>query len=205
MSGSVISSFIDLSLLSSGVVEKGRVRKKPRFKIKDLWEALALAAKKKRKCLLRYKKRKRGGTKEYLVAPYSFRDKPGGEVLFAYDFLSGRIKSFFKDGVTGVHMLSNRFRPRWDVELSFHDLAELLKVQSTEEFMHDGRAAQVGIKPEDVDQEQLEMGTKVEFEHTDDVEIARKIVLDHLAEFSTYYTSLKEMENKLREEQKEKK
>lgn len=103
----------------SELVEKGRVRKKPRYKIKDMWKALADAAKKKRKCLVRYKKsRKRGGgTYEYYVAPYSFRTKPGGEVLFAYDLVDGHIKSFFRENVTGVHVTDNRFVPKWDIEI----------------------------------------------------------------------------------------
>ena len=44
----------------------------------------------------------------------------------------------------------------------------------------------------DVDQEELSMGLSVESEHTDDPEIAKEIVLDHLAEDPQYYTHMKE-------------
>lgn len=38
---------------------------------------------------------------------------------------------------------------------------------------------------------QLEMGIKVEHEHTDDEDKARRIALDHLDEKPDYYTKLK--------------
>lgn len=43
-------------------------------------------------------------------------------------------------------------------------------------------------------EEQEDMGTKVEMEHTDDPTIARQIAMDHLVEDSNYYTKLKKME-----------
>lgn len=41
---------------------------------------------------------------------------------------------------------------------------------------------------------QLRMGIKVEFEHTNDIDKATEISLDHLDECPTYYTRLKKME-----------
>lgn len=41
---------------------------------------------------------------------------------------------------------------------------------------------------------QLEMGIKVEKEHTDSKAVAKKIALDHLVEDPRYYTKLKKME-----------
>jgi len=110
-----------------GTVEKGRIRKRPRYKIKDMWKALGEAARRRRKCFLRYKKLKKngGGTFEYYVAPYSFRSKPGGEVLFAYDFVDGHVKSFFRERVTGIHVTKNRFVPKWDVEVGKSGLSSL--------------------------------------------------------------------------------
>lgn len=55
-------------------------------------------------------------------------------------------------------------------------------------------------KPSDFDKKQVEMGIKVEMEHTNDPDTAREIALDHLAEFPDYYTRLKEMENKAEKE-----
>ena len=45
-------------------------------------------------------------------------------------------------------------------------------------------------------QKQLEMGLKVEKEHTKDESTAREIAMDHLSEFPDYYTRLDKMENK---------
>lgn len=44
------------------------------------------------------------------------------------------------------------------------------------------------------DPKQLEMGIKVEMEHTNNKEVALCIALDHLVEFPDYYTRLEEME-----------
>jgi predicted DNA-binding transcriptional regulator YafY len=196
------------------ILEKGRVRKKPRYKIKDMWEALQNAAQRHRKCRIRYRKRNKrgGGESEYFVAPYSFRNKPGGEVLFAYDFVEGRIKSFFRSGVTGVHVTERRFQPKWDVELSLGDdimnpvmksflnLAEMLikeePLPTMDEFFHQGLSAKKHVTREDVDPEQLRMGIEVELEHTDNRVVAEKIAVDHLAEDPLYYTHLLEMETK---------
>ena len=197
------------------ILEKSRVRKKPRYKIKHMWKALEDAASRRRKCFLRYKKLKKngGGTFEYYIAPYSFRNKPGGEVLFAYDFVDGHIKSFFKERVTGVHVTGNRFVPKWDVEVgsekslsvyeSFRVLGEIAKEKSgktrtLEDFMNEGLSSDRKVTPDKVDPEQLRMGIEVEFEHTKDPELARKIALDHLAEFPFYYTALADMERRLK-------
>ena len=46
------------------------------------------------------------------------------------------------------------------------------------------------LNPEDVDQNQLEVGEATEMEHTDDDKIAIQIALDHLSEDPEYYTTL---------------
>ena len=61
-------------------------------------------------------------------------------------------------------------------------------------FLTKGKSAETGTTEANVDPEQLRMGIEVEFEHTDDSEIAKKIALDHLAEIPDYYTRLKKME-----------
>jgi hypothetical protein len=53
------------------------------------------------------------------------------------------------------------------------------------------------ITPADVNPKQLEMGIKVEAEHTPDKEIAKRIALDHLTEFPYYYTGLAKLEHNL--------
>jgi hypothetical protein len=42
--------------------------------------------------------------------------------------------------------------------------------------------------------QQLVKGIKVEMEHTDDIEVAKEIAMDHLAEDPNYYTKLKRIE-----------
>jgi hypothetical protein len=48
--------------------------------------------------------------------------------------------------------------------------------------------------PEKYDLDQLLKGIEVEFEHTDDPEIAMEIAMDHLEEKDDYYDSLSKME-----------
>jgi len=50
------------------------------------------------------------------------------------------------------------------------------------------------ITEKDVDKKELEMGIKVEMEHTKNKAIAKRIALDHLAELPDYYSRLKKME-----------
>jgi hypothetical protein len=49
------------------------------------------------------------------------------------------------------------------------------------------------------DPKQLEMGQKVEMEHTNNLEIAKEITRDHLIEFPEYYTALDKMEKELKD------
>lgn len=58
------------------------------------------------------------------------------------------------------------------------------------------------MKPSDFDKTQLEKGTKVEMEHTDDKSLAEEISSDHLSEFPNYYKELDKMEEKLKKQKK---
>jgi hypothetical protein len=51
------------------------------------------------------------------------------------------------------------------------------------------------------DQEQLDIGTDVEKEHTDDVNLAKAICKDHLREIPDYYIRLNKMEKEAIKEQ----
>ncbi len=48
--------------------------------------------------------------------------------------------------------------------------------------------------PVPYDENELKMGIEVEYEHTPDKDVARKIALDHLTELKDYYTRLAKME-----------
>lgn len=66
-------------------------------------------------------------------------------------------------------------------------------------FWNGGKKNETGLSEDDVDPDQLRMGIEVEYEHTPDREVSKRIALDHLAEFPDYYTALAEMEQKLAE------
>jgi hypothetical protein len=56
--------------------------------------------------------------------------------------------------------------------------------------------------PENVDPEQLKKGMEVEKEHSNNPIITRRIALDHISEFPTYYTALEKMEKELKTQSK---
>jgi len=51
-------------------------------------------------------------------------------------------------------------------------------------------------------QKQLEIGTRIEMEHTNLVAIAKKIAMDHLKESPYYYVELQKMEKRLKKYKK---
>jgi hypothetical protein len=53
------------------------------------------------------------------------------------------------------------------------------------------KEAKAELNPNQIHPQELRMGIKVELEHTDDLDKAKKIALDHLAENPYYYTALK--------------
>lgn len=61
-------------------------------------------------------------------------------------------------------------------------------------FWLGGKSREENITAQKVNPEELQMGIKVEYEHTPDEWVAKKIALDHLAEMDDYYTRLKKME-----------
>ena len=58
-----------------------------------------------------------------------------------------------------------------------------------EEQLNEGKGKE--LHPNNIHPGELRMGIRVEMEHTDDAEKAKKIALDHLAENPYYYTALK--------------
>jgi hypothetical protein len=69
-----------------------------------------------------------------------------------------------------------------------------LKKKEHKDKVHGGLADK--DKPSDFNAKELEMGIKVEMEHTNDRAVAKEIAMDHLKEIPDYYTRLKTMEDK---------
>jgi hypothetical protein len=70
-------------------------------------------------------------------------------------------------------------------KLAYALLSSLLKIVGKNNAVPDS----------EFDTKQLEMGTKIEMEHTDNKLIAKMIAKDHLKELPDYYTRLRKMEN----------
>ena len=91
------------------------------------------------------------------------------------------------------------------------DKKEVKKSESTEKIkggMSDNKSLKEIAQKHDVDIDdilkQLELGIKVEMEHTDDPKVAIEIAKDHLDEFPTYYSELDKMEQSLKDKEKAK-
>ena len=61
------------------------------------------------------------------------------------------------------------------------------------------------LSEDDVDQDEFNMGLKVEMEHTTNKKIAKEITLDHLAEDPKYYTKLETIHKENPKKKKKKK
>jgi hypothetical protein len=108
--------------------------------------------------------------------------------------LRTRIMTFFKEnpepsdeGEGGVHAFAEK------EGINPHEFEEAIYA-ILGSFFGAGYAYERGFTEEDADPEQLEMGIKVELEHTTDPLISKRIALDHLSEISDYYTRLAKME-----------
>jgi len=71
---------------------------------------------------------------------------------------------------------------------------EVADIDIYDEFFTEGNYVHSNLIEGEVDQKQLEMGIKVEYEHTTNEDIATRIALDHLSEIPDYYARLIKME-----------
>lgn len=91
--------------------------------------------------------------------------------------------------------LQKNINTKHEVSVIKREVAELqIKQESSENHICiEDLAKKHNVSLDEITQ-QLEMGMKVEMEHTSDIEVAKKIALDHLAEDPIYYTKLQKME-----------
>lgn len=106
--------------------------------------------------------------------------------------LRDKVMEFFKDNSNppdkAIHAMADRLKIEPDVLET-----EIYSVLSS--FLSNGRFNESGKSESDIPKDELEMGIKVEAEHTICPKMARRITLDHLAEFPDYYSRLKKMED----------
>ena len=76
---------------------------------------------------IKYKRKKDGSTKTYVIEPYSYRKRGGNSVLFGYDKKDRRMKMFIKRNIKNASSEDKTFKPRHKVELS-KEAVDLSKV-----------------------------------------------------------------------------
>lgn len=79
-----------------------------------------------------------------------------------------------------------------------HDIMEAEIYSILSSFLANGRFNETGKIEAEFPEDELEKGIEVEMEHTNCKKMAKRITLDHLAEFPTYYTALLKMEDELK-------
>ena len=111
--------------------EKVAVRKpkKPKAKedaertmsLKNIRLLIRDAAVKRHQIIIRYSKITTDETKNYRVAPYSYRYRSlrigTRKMLFAYDMVEKRIKGFVAGNIMKVTPTEKRFSPKWPIEI----------------------------------------------------------------------------------------
>jgi superfamily II DNA or RNA helicase len=105
--------------------------------------------------------------------------------------LEEQIIDFFKKNPSPKDEKFHAFMDRMKIE---HSIGEGAVYKILSNVLSGGKSKGKANK---VNPHELEMGIKVEAEHTNDKFIAEKIARDHLAEFPNYYTELAKMEKKL--------
>lgn len=103
-----------------------------------------------------------------------------------------KICMFFKENPYPTDDIVHNFAEEIGME---HDDLERKIYAILSSFLSFGKFNESGKSESDFDPKQIEMGIKVEYEHTKNPHISKRIALDHLAEFSDYYTRLDKMEN----------
>ena len=68
-----------------------------------------------------------------------------------------------------------------------------------EDFTEAGLSIEHGFTVDDADPKELELGRKIEMEHTSNPKFAERIALDHLSEIPDYYTRLVAMEKEAKQ------
>jgi len=148
------------------------------------------------------------GKKLYVDNQSGEPDEPGGTVsLYDEDDneYTGIISSIDREGMIFVDEESIKPVAGGEDEDEMSDLIRRIGQEEEEEKaikggfgiqdpLEEGRKKKEPKKelhPNQIHPQELRMGIKVELEHTDDLDKAKKIALDHLAENPFYYTALK--------------
>lgn len=108
-----------------------------------------------------------------------------------------KIMEFLKDNPNPEDSKIHKFADEHNI--NSHKLEEEIYSILTS-FLSNGRFNESGKSEDDIYKKEIEMGIKVEAEHTNYPMMARRIALDHLAEIPDYYTRLKKMEDEGKKE-----
>jgi hypothetical protein len=146
------------------------------------------------------------GKKLYVDNQSGEPDAPGGKVSL-YDEEEneyiGTISSIDREGFISVNPESIQPANGEDEDAEFIDMIAKAEEEEAGKYTKfddfEGGLSEAKKKkepkaemhPNQIHPQELRMGIKVELEHTDDLDKAKKIALDHLAENPFYYTALK--------------
>lgn len=78
-----------------------------------MWRDIEKAAKSQRIVYIRYRKMSTGEVRGYKIEPYSRR----GDYLYGYDISDRHIKKFYIPNILSVRITTEKFIPRWTIEI----------------------------------------------------------------------------------------
>jgi hypothetical protein len=145
------------------------------------------------------------GKKLYVDNQSGEPDAPGGTVSL-YDEenneYKGIISSIDGEGMISVDEESIKPAVGGDEDGELEDIINKMEQGEEEEKglksgygiydpLEEAKKPKTELHPNQINPSELRMGIRVELEHTDDLDKAKKIALDHLAENPYYYTALK--------------
>jgi uncharacterized alkaline shock family protein YloU len=102
-----------------------------------------------------------------------------------------KIMQFFKEKPNAQDSAVHAFAEKLKIN---NHVFEGLIYQILGQFFGAGRAHEQDFTEKNANKKQLQNGIKIEYEHTNNYEISKRIALDHLAEIPDYYTRLIKME-----------
>lgn len=137
--------------------------------------------------------------KKHNIKNIDFEESTGENMRKANDVIEGKIFDFFRKN---PHPKDEKFHKFIESLGKEHSKGEEAVYAIIGDLISGGKSKG---KLNKVNPKELEMGIEVEFEHTNNKEIAEKIARDHLAEFPNYYSALLKMEKILEKEKPMKK
>lgn len=122
------------------------------------------------------------------------------KLIFWDDSLNEKLQELAHEQTPGEKLTEHGLLPDDIAEKSELAKCEPTEIEGVKEYLVGGHGD--GHPASEFDSKEVEMGVKIEMEHTNNPEISEEITRDHLAEIPDYYTRLDAMEEQAKKDGK---